>query len=236
MVILLFSAYAILGEVRSDRADYCEFKGVDFAFGADFVKGQFSKISNLFRAIFIAFAVIMSVYFALKGRGCTQSADFKLRKIVFFISLAWIFTLCVVFVGICSKCGASYHLISGLFLAMLFALSVWFGVCLGMHKFFRFIIPFLLLYVALQNGFKPYDERPRSAYLWHKQWTQKWLDEAREADMAGLDFVDFKVPSDFRHINEQSWLWESFSRTLHIYGVTKKRLKVRFVADEMEKK
>lgn len=230
VIILLFSAYAILGEAKSDRANYCEFKGMDFTFGADFVKGQFSKISSLFRAIFVLFAIIMSVYFVLKGR--KQGADFNLRKVVFFISLAWIFSLCVAFVGICSKCGATYHLISGLFLAMLFALSVWFGVCLGAHKMFKFIIPFLLLYATLQNGFKPYDERPRSSYLLHKQWTQKWLDEAREADRAGMDFVDFKVPSDFRHINEQSWLWESFSRTLYIYGVTKKRLRVRFIADK----
>lgn len=234
VVILLFSAYAILGEARSDRADYCEFKGMDFAFGMKFVAGWFSKISRFFRVIFIVFAVMMSVYFVLKSR--SQDADFNIRKIIFFISLAWIFMLCVAFVGICSKCGASYHLISGLFLAMLFALGVWFSVCLGIGRFFRFIIPFLLLYALLQNGFKSYDERPRSAYLQHKQWVQKWFDEAAEADSVGKDFVDFKVPSDFRHINEQSWLWDSFSRTLHIYGITKKRLKVRFVTDEANKK
>lgn len=234
MVILLFSAYAILGEARSDRADYCEFKGMDFAFGVKFVAGWFSKISRFFRVIFIAFVVMMSAYFVLKSR--SQDADFNIRKIIFFISLAWIIMLCVAFVGICSKCGASYHLISGLFLAMLFALGVWFSVCFEIGSFFRFIIPLLLLYALLQNGFKSYDEHPRSAYLWHKQWVQKWFDEAAEADSVGKDFVDFKVPSDFRHINEQSWLWDSFSRTLHIYGITKKRLKVRFVADEVDKK
>lgn len=232
VVILLFSAYAILGEARSDRADYCEFKGMDFAFGWDFVMGQFNKISRFFRIIFVAFAIVVSVYFATKSRFFAKNLDFQIRRVIFFISLAWIFALCVAFIGICSKCGASYHLISGLFLAMLFALGVWFSVCLGIGGFFRFIIPLLLVYALLQNGFKSFDERPRISYEWHRQWVQKWLDEAAEADSAGLDIVDFKVPSDFRHINEQSWLWDSFSRTLHIYGITKKRLKVRFVADD----
>lgn len=241
VAILLFSAYAILGEIRSDRADYCEFKGINLAFGVKFMAHQFSKISRLFCVIFILFLLAMSAYFVIKSYFFTQNAnsqdtDFKVRRVIFFASLAWIFMLCVAFVAICSKCGATYHLVSGLFLAMLFALGVWFGVCFGVNKIFKFIIPLLLLYALLQNGFNSYDERPRSAYLWHKQWVQRWIDEAKEADSAGLDIVVFKVPSDFRHINEQSWLWDSFSRTLHTYGITKKRLKVRFVADEADKK
>ena len=227
VVILAFSAYAILGEIKSERANYCEFKGINFTFGAEFLRAQFSKISIFFRQLLIVFPISMAIYFALK-----RSAW---ECIIFFASLAWIVMLCVAFWGICSKCGATYHLVSGLFLSMLFALGVCFGVCFGLHKFFSFLIPLLLAYALLQNGFKALDERPRASYESHRQWVQKWLDLAKNADSAGFDYVDFEVPEDFQHLREEAWLWDSFSRTLYIYGITKKRLKVHFVESGTKK-
>ncbi|MGX3010332.1 hypothetical protein ACWIUD_02040 [Helicobacter sp. 23-1044] len=227
VAILAFSAFAILGEIKSDRADYCEFSGMNFAFGAEFLIAQFRKISRFWRIILIAFPILMAIYFAIK-----RSAW---ERIIFFMSLAWIILLCVAFLGICSKCGATYHLVSGLFLSLFYALGVWLGICFRVHKIFSFIIPFLLIYALLQGGFKAYDERPRASYEAHRQWVQKWLDSAKNADSAGFDVVDFEVPDNFAHLHQQSWLWDSFSRTLYTYGITKKRLKVRFVKSSTAK-
>ena len=215
MLVIVLWAYALYLSLKSGRADYCG--SFDIMSGLSYLKATFKSVRGAFFTLFF-----VAVAFAL----C--SARFR---IIVLGGILWIVVIIVFYTLTVSRCGATWYLMSGLFLSMLCVLSVFVSIILRRFKALKSIVALVIL-VAFLQPFEPYKERPRSSYEFFKSHSQSWIDLAINADKHNKKELTIYVPKDFPHYHWESWFFPAFSRTLKNYGLVRGEMEIEFRAME----
>lgn len=221
-VIVALWVIAAIYDLGSGRAQYCgEF---DLRSGIAYAAKSFASIRESFAMYFGATFIAVAVC-AL--RDIYHKRDTLLARF-FIISALWLCVMTLAYTLVVSKCGAKYYLMSGLFITMFFAQSVWIALLCARARWLEIAAAVLLVIVSLSR-FEPYDERPRNAYYFYKSHSQRWIDAATSAELLGQSEVLIEIPREFPHWQWEGWFFSAFSHTLYRYGVLHKPIQTRFV-------
>lgn len=213
--ILILWIIALVYAMKSGRADYCG--NFDIMSGIAYLKTTFKSIRGGFWTLF--FVVLFFTLF-----------DKSFRNIALY-GILWICIIIIFFTLTVSRCGATWYLMSGIFLAMLFVESIFVVIILKRFNTLNLLIPIIMIIAFLQS-FEPFKERPRVSYAFFKSHSQNWIDLAKQADKQNKKELTIYIPKDFPHYHWESWFFPAFSKTLKNYGLIHNDLNITFKPQE----
>lgn len=223
-IVILWIVAAIF-DLGSGRAEYCG--SFDLSAGVAYTKDSFNNLREGFYILFsLAFLVTL----------CCMIRDYRKRQnrifVLFFVlSIFYLVIMTILYTLVVSKCGAKFYLMSGLFLSMLFVLSIWVAILCVRGRIFVALTA-LMMIISLLHPFTPYIERPRAAYHYYKSFSQSWINQVKEAESLGKNEVIIEIPKALPHWQWEGWFFSSFERTLKRYGIIRSDIKIRFVPQD----
>lgn len=217
LVIIILWAIALWQMIHSGRAQYCA--SFDLTRGIAYLDTTLKGIRGGFLWLFGA-AYILS----LLGAFFIKSPQ---HRLALFALILWIPCLVVFYTLTTSKCGATWYLMSGLFMAMLVFMVVAMSILVARYRASYALIS-LFFFIALFQSLQPYNERPRLSYAYFKSHSQSWIEQMQQAQMEGKTHIEIYVPEHFGHHHWNGWFAPSFPRTLRTFGLLEKDIKVTF--------